>query len=137
MFVDLSAFFVFERVARRETRGVDQPAGQRRWVFDAAGFFRKNDENGLRDVVGSVRVAHLAQRGRIHQMNMPLDQLLKHGMRAVAGVIQKQLSVVVHGGFYWVMSGDRRSPTRTLLQNAGVNPPKYNRRWAAAGGWGK
>jgi len=48
-------------VGRRELRGLIQPAGQNGSPAEAARFSGEDDEDGLRDLLGFVRVAEPAQ----------------------------------------------------------------------------
>jgi hypothetical protein len=57
----------------------------------SAPFF---DKNCLGDVLGQVPLAHLAQRRRIDQPKMPVDQRLKNGFRPGVAILAHQPHVI-------------------------------------------
>jgi len=61
----------------REAGGVEQPAGEGGLLGQAASFPGQDNEHRLRDFLGQMRIAHLAQGRRIHKADPPIHQRFK------------------------------------------------------------
>ena len=58
------------------------------------GFARQNDENGLRDFLGMMRIADLPQRDRIDQIDVPRHQRGKRFVGIIFRISPQQRAVV-------------------------------------------
>ena len=78
---------------RSQPGGMIQPAGKHGPGTKPACFPGKNNENGLRDVPGGVRVAGLPQRGGKNQVHVPRHQCRKCVLRILKDVLPQQFHV--------------------------------------------
>jgi len=63
--------------------GAEQPTGQGFVVAQGAGFFRENDEDGLRDLFRVMRIAGLPERNGIDEVHVARHQ----GGEGLAGIV--------------------------------------------------
>ena len=56
-----------------------QPPGQHHAVPQAARFPRQQNEDGLTDFFGQLRIVHLPQRGREHEVEVSANERAKRG----------------------------------------------------------
>ena len=130
-------------VGRRELRGLIKPAGQNGSPAKAARFSGQDDEDGLGDLPGFVRVAEPAQRRRIDQVHVPPDQCGKRRLRTVRGKVPHQIHVIgVHLPHY--VRRDGKSGHQFSAGRPGLQPSKNiigrrkaprRRRWLSARPW--
>src|SRR5436190_10640272 len=73
LFAATSAGFELDRVATGVTRGVYEPAGEGGGIANGPCASGENEEDGLRDVIGQMRVAHLPARGGVDEIQVTLD----------------------------------------------------------------
>ncbi len=93
--MSLATGAAFQGVAGREVSRAQKPAGQGELAAgERSGFFLKNDENGLRHVLGQMGIAHLTASGGIDQLDMTIDDLRKSVVRSGAGVFIEPLKVL-------------------------------------------
>ena len=62
-----------------------QPARQRLPACEASRLPGERDEDVLRDLLGHARVAHLAQRRRVNQIDVPGHERVEGGLRPFGG----------------------------------------------------
>ena len=127
----LAAAFGLERIARGEARGAAQPAGQHGLFAQVSGLARQDDEHGLRDFLGQMRVAHLPQRGGIDQRHVAFHQRRKRLFRVLRRVSGKQFGIIrqahLLSNVHW-----RRNPT-VFFESRGKFVKQFNRRDAGGG----
>ena len=76
-----------------ENRRSMKPPGQRLYPAKARRFARQRDEHVLRDFLRHAGIAHLTQRRREDQADVPRDQSAKGGLRAFGRVRGHQLAI--------------------------------------------
>ena len=93
----LAADFALHKVGRRQPRRLIQPAGQHRAAPQPAGFARQNDEDGLGDFLGVMRIAGETPGGRMDEVYIPRDQDGKCRFGSGAGIFREQFMVIQFG----------------------------------------
>ena len=86
---DLGAAGVLGAVPGR----VEEPTHQRLRP-NRCRFFRKDNEYGLRDVLGKIGVPELAAGGGVNEIEVPLDELLKRLRGMAQSIFAQQIAVV-------------------------------------------
>ena len=88
-------------LVRCDGLGCDEPGSPAKpasdddlWT-DGAGFPGEDDEDGLNDFFGKVRVARLTPGDGIHQVHMTPNELFKRPLQAKLGVLAQQIDVAV------------------------------------------
>ena len=79
---------------RRQPRGLIQPAGENDSSVQMPGFSREDDEDGLRDFLGLMRIAGVAQRDRINLVDVPRDERGKGLLGIALDVFAQQGGVI-------------------------------------------
>ena len=74
LFAAGAADFAADKSHRRQPRGLIQPAGKDDALAQMPGFPRQNDEDGLGDFLGLMRIAGVAQRDGIDLVDVPRDE---------------------------------------------------------------
>lgn len=82
-----AADFAADVSHRREPRGFIEPAGQRCVSSQRLCLAHEDDEDRLRDFLGSVGVARVAQRDGIDLVHMARDERGKGGLGVLIGVL--------------------------------------------------
>ncbi len=75
-----------------------QPTGQDRAFRELPGILRQSQKDGLRYVLGQMRIANHPQRGGINQVNVPARQFGEVGFGLAIRIVSQELLVgqVVH-----------------------------------------
>jgi len=82
------------------TRSRVQPAGKRPVPGQPPGLPGQLNKHGLGHLLGPVMIpGHLSPGGRMHQIQMPPDQLGEGRLRAVGSKLAEPLRVVLHRDF--------------------------------------
>ena len=76
-------------------RGAAEPAGQNRFRPQRRRLARQNDEHRLRDILGQVRILHLPQSDRIHQIDVTPHQRGERGLGLTPRVFMQQPQIVI------------------------------------------
>lgn len=80
-----AAGFRLQRIAGGKVRGAAEPTGQD-GVWTQFARFASEDNDGLRDFLGQMRIAHLPQRRRMDERHRPFHELRKGGRGLVGGI---------------------------------------------------
>ena len=89
-----AALFGAADIRGEEPRAGVEPAGERGVRKQPGRFAREVGKDGLRDILGQVRVAvHLPQRGGMDKVDVPRDQFRNGGFRLVAHISLQQFTV--------------------------------------------
>lgn len=73
-FVSFSASLFSQGVGGGVARGEEKPCAQDRFAAECAGFAGEVDEDRLRDILGEMVIAHLAEGSGVDQVDVPGDQ---------------------------------------------------------------
>ena len=92
----LPANFLFQRIVGRESSCAKKPPGKNGSVTKRTSLARENDENDLRNFLGEMRTARLAERGGINKIDVAIDQFGKRLFGAALCVILQQRHVIHH-----------------------------------------
>lgn len=98
LFAILAAAFGAQHVSRREMGAGIKPTGKGGMACDGGGFASEIGKDRLSDVLCPMRVsAYLAQRGRINEVEVSIDQLTKGIFGAISNILREE-GGVIHGG---------------------------------------
>src|SRR4051794_38978326 len=92
-----AAGFELARVTARVPGGLEQPSGQELRIADAARLAREEDEDGLGDVVGELRVADLPKSRGADEAEVALDELAKCRLGVDPDVLAEEVGVGLRG----------------------------------------
>jgi hypothetical protein len=96
VFALLAAAFDLQSVARGKIRGATEPAGEHGFPAEAAGLAGKDDEDGLCDFFGQMRIPHLPERSGVNEGDVAIDELRERGLGLAGGVFGKQFAIALH-----------------------------------------
>jgi hypothetical protein len=82
-----------QRVLRRVPHRVQQPRADHRPRRQRPRLARQDDEHGLRHVLGQVPIPHLADGGRVDEVDVPGHEQRERPLRPAGGVVAEQLFV--------------------------------------------
>jgi len=86
----LAAALDFNGVTRSQVRGAAEPASEHGFPAKAASLARQYDKDGLSYFLGQMRIAYLAQGGRVDQRHITMDELRERGLGLAGGKFGKQ-----------------------------------------------
>jgi len=97
LFAPLPPPFPAEKTQGRQPRRFIKPGIEDRTWAQAGGFARQNDEDGLRDFLGVMRIAGETPGGRMDEVYIPRDQDGKCRFGSGAGIFREQFMVIQFG----------------------------------------
>ena len=95
LFTGCTARFPPDCIDGRPVRHLVQPCTDDRVWFEPVDAFRQVEKRRLRDFFGNVLGAHFPECHREHQIDVPPDDLLESGFRALPRVSVQQIKVVL------------------------------------------
>ncbi len=94
MFVLSSPGVHFELISAEVARGFEEPSGQNSGANESGRFARQGHEDLLRDFLGQLAIARLAQGGGVDESRVTLHDLCKRRLGALLNVPTQQIEIL-------------------------------------------
>ena len=85
--------FLAQKIGGGQPRGLIQPAGKDRLPAQTPSFFGEDDEHGLGDFLGGVRIAGFADGDGIDQVEVTRHERRKGRLGILLGILPEQIRV--------------------------------------------
>lgn len=100
VFAELAAAPGFHRIRCGVAGGAVEPRGEHGLGPECGGLAREDDEHGLRDLLGQMRIARLPHRRRVDKADVPLHEFGERRLGIGGGELAHQGHVIAQHHLY-------------------------------------